>query len=161
MLPFAKQPIISYKRRWRGPTCKFRSIMEPKKSMVHLCKSPGCFATLTFNMADGPVLLGLADENMSENDDKICGWSTNKIGGTPVSTWVIFVINVYSSLCFPRENTNITYISWRKIYSLYRSFAIFTRIRAPVTKFNDARIYSIPIAVVCGLCFTLTGWKLL
>lgn len=54
--------------------------------MVHLCKSPGCFATLTFNMADGPVLLGLADENMSENDDKICGWSTNKIGGTPVST---------------------------------------------------------------------------
>ena len=56
------------------------------KSMVHLYKSPACFATLTFKMADGPVLLGLADGNMSENDDKICGWSTNKIGGTPVST---------------------------------------------------------------------------
>ena len=36
-------------------------------------------------MADEPVLLGLADGNMEENDDKICGWSTNKIGGKPVS----------------------------------------------------------------------------
>lgn len=64
----------------------FRLIYGAKKSMVHLYKSPGCFATLTFKMADGPVLLGLADGNMSENDDKICGWSANKIGGTPVST---------------------------------------------------------------------------
>ncbi|KAJ7361893.1 programmed cell death protein [Desmophyllum pertusum] len=34
-------------------------------------------------MADEPLLLGLADGNMEENDDRICGWSTNKIGGTP------------------------------------------------------------------------------
>ena len=38
-----------------------------------------------FKMADEPSLLGLEDGTMSENDDKICGWSTNKIGGTPVS----------------------------------------------------------------------------
>ena len=38
-----------------------------------------------FKMADEPLLLGLPDGNMEENDDKICGWSTNKIGGTPVS----------------------------------------------------------------------------
>ena len=36
-------------------------------------------------MADEPLLLGLPDGNMEENDDKICGWSTNKIGGAPVS----------------------------------------------------------------------------
>lgn len=38
-----------------------------------------------FKMADEPLLLGLPDGNMEENDDKICGWTTNKIGGTPVS----------------------------------------------------------------------------
>ena len=47
--------------------------------------TPRCFATLAFKMADGAILLGLVDEIMSENDDKICGWTTNKIGGTPVS----------------------------------------------------------------------------
>ncbi|KAL9962942.1 hypothetical protein ACROYT_G032100 [Oculina patagonica] len=34
-------------------------------------------------MADEPLLLGLPDGNMGENDDRICGWTTNKIGGTP------------------------------------------------------------------------------
>lgn len=38
-------------------------------------------------MADEPLLFGLADESISENDDKICGWSTNKIGGTP--NWLL------------------------------------------------------------------------
>ena len=47
--------------------------------------SPACFAGDTFKMADEPLLFGIPDGNMEENDDKICGWSTNKIGGTPVS----------------------------------------------------------------------------
>ena len=47
--------------------------------------SPACFAGDTFKMADEPFLLGIPDGNMEGNNDKICGWSTNKIGGTPVS----------------------------------------------------------------------------
>ena len=46
---------------------------------------PLCLVGNNFKMADEPLLLGLPDGNMEENDDKICGWSTNKIGGTPVS----------------------------------------------------------------------------
>lgn len=44
--------------------------------------------TINFKMADEPSLLGLVDGTMSENDDKICGWSTNKIGGSPVSSTI-------------------------------------------------------------------------
>jgi len=58
--------------------------------MVHNAVAPpGSFAVLKFKMADRSVLLGLVDGNMSENDDRICGWSTNKIGGTPVSNRVL------------------------------------------------------------------------
>lgn len=45
--------------------------------------------TSNFKMADEPTLLGLVDGTMSENDDKICGWSTNKIGGSPVSSLIL------------------------------------------------------------------------
>lgn len=34
-----------------------------------------------FKMVDEFLLLGLVDGNMMENDDNICGWSINKIGG--------------------------------------------------------------------------------
>ena len=58
--------------------------------MVHNAVAPPrSFAVIKFKMADGPVLLGFVDGSMSENDDRICGWSTNKIGGTPVSNRVL------------------------------------------------------------------------
>lgn len=39
-------------------------------------------------MVDEFLFFGLVDESIFENDDKICGWSMNKIGGIFVSLFI-------------------------------------------------------------------------
>ncbi|XP_031567234.1 programmed cell death protein 2-like [Actinia tenebrosa] len=47
-------------------------------------------------MADSSqVFLGLPDQRIEENDDKLCNWSTNKFGGRP--SWMTSLVDQYPS----------------------------------------------------------------